>query len=233
MKGTAFHSELAHYMKAKDKSNANRVIMRELGVVLVKSREDFIEILKNANVFVPSDATDLQLIDLFVKNATNNRELILGAAFLVNHRNKVSGFDGESEVHDGAVKACYSCMCSCFDGEVEPAEIKQDASYDDYHSNAGGAWAGALQAVSGLGSKIADSQHQKKFGASDALAKQQAARQQLIQSVVDQKKQKQLDSSALAAHKQKKQRLLLIVGGSLLGIALIITAVIVIKSKHK
>lgn len=217
---SVFYSQLASYLKAKDKMNANRVIMSELGNLLAKNREDFIEVLKHAHVSVPENPTDLQLVDLFIENAPYNNDLLLGASFLVNYKNQVHGFDGEKQISDGAVKACYKTMRCHFDGSQEES------------SNAGG---GILDTVLSLGKdvtgKVMDAQHKKNFGASDSLAKQQDARRQMIQSIIEQRKQQQQIAADAAAAKKKNQRLALIIGGSALGLLLIIGAVVIIKSK--
>jgi len=209
-----FHSDLATYIKNQNNEDATKLVLNELAKSLVKDREDFIEVLRSADLSVLDNATDLQLIDGFVKNAPNNKKLLLGASFLVNHKNQTLNFDGESEVSDSGVKNSYKAMDEFF--------------------NVGG-WADAIKGIADVGGKISgkvmDTQNQKKRGASTQLAAQQQARREMAQSVLAQRQQQAELKSKEKETKAKTTKTLLIVGGSILGLAIIGGIIYAIKKK--
>jgi len=114
-----FHVKLDEYTKARDNGNATNVILSELAISLVKDRDNFIEVLRGAGLSVEDGDTDLKLIETFVNNANDNNKLLLGASFLINHRNQTSNFDGESEVSDISVKNTYKNLDEFFNGSEE------------------------------------------------------------------------------------------------------------------
>lgn len=199
--GDNFHSDLKMFVKSKDNESATRVILKELAQSLVKDRESFIDVLQSAGINVLNSATDAQLIGAFIENAPKNKKLLLGAAFLVNHRNQTVGFDGEEEVSDSGVKATYKVL--------------------DEYFNAGGAIAGLIKSTVDVGGqvfgKVSANQDMKKRGASTLLAQQTSARKEMIQNVIAQR-QKEAEEKTKEGGKSK--RTLLIVGG--ISLALII-----------
>lgn len=213
-----FHSNLTRYFNNNEM--ATGLVLQELAKALVHDRENFIEVLKNANVVVLEGSSDAQLIDSFVKNAPGNKQLLLGAALLVNHRNKTTNFDGEEELSDRGVKQSFYALDEFF-----------NASGED-HSNAG--WSDAIKSIADVGGqvsgKVMDAQAQKKRGASTMLAQQQQARRDLTQSVLAQRQKQQEDA---LKEKAKTKRTMLIVGG--VGVALLIGIGIyfVVKNKKK
>lgn len=207
-----FHNELSSYVKDKDNENATRVILREVAISLINNKEDFIEVLRSAGINIVDNATDVQLIDSFVKNAPNNKGLLLGASLLINHRNQGVNFDGESELSDAGVKATYKELDDYFN------------CCGEQHSNVVATMvAGALKGGVDLANKITD----KKNASSNALIKQQEARKQLIQNVLA-SKQKETDEKNANARSQKK--ILIIVGSSVLVLVLIVGITMFIKS---
>lgn len=196
-----FHSDLNSYKN--DSENATRLILSELAEALVQDRENFIEVLRSADINVYNGSTDAQLIDLFVNNAPNNKQLLLGASLLVNHRNSTTNFDGEEELNDKSVKRSYYALDDYF-----------NASGDEEHSNAG--WADAIKGIvdvgGGVANKAMDSQNAKKRGSSTALANQQSARKEMINSVIAQKQKE----SEIKAQEKAKTKKMLIIGGSVL-----------------
>lgn len=217
-----FHSRLAQYVKDKDNENATNVVLQELAVALMKDRANFIEVLRGAGLSVEDDATDLQLINTFIDNAPSNKKLLLGASYLVNHRNQTVNFDGESEVSDSGVKDSFKAMDDYFGADGEN------------YSYAG--WSDAIKTIADVGGKITGgvmaNQDAKKRGSSSALAKQQDARREMINTIIA-KRQKEADEKAKAKERaHKTQKTLLIVGASVLGLV-IIGAVIYAVKKNK
>jgi hypothetical protein len=217
-----FHKKLAQYVKDKDNESATNVIMQELAVALMKDRENFIEVLRGAGLSVEDDATDLQLINTFIDNASSNKKLLLGASYLVNHRNQSVNFDGENEVSDAGVKLSFKAMDDYFGANGE------DFSY--------AGWSDAIKTIADVGGKITggvmEAQGQKKRGSSMALAKQQDARREMIKTITDKRKQ-EADAKLKAKERaHKTQKILLIVGASVLGLV-IIGGVIFALKKNK
>lgn len=225
---TQFHSQLSTFVKQHDKQNANRVVMQELAKILVSHKKDFVELLNYAGIYATEQSTDAQLINMFIDNVNTNKKLLLGAALLVNVHNKTVGFDGDDEVNDSAVKAAYKTMCVYFDADHYP-----DPSDFYYSAEGGKGWVGSLiDTAGGIGGKVLDSQHAKKYGAIDTINKKQDAKNQMVQSVLQQR-QTQLESKQKAKEQKAKTiRTALIIGGSILGLAAIVGVVYYIK-KHK
>lgn len=241
MSNSKFYSNLANYIKAQNESSANRLVMTELGRLLAKDKKDFVEVLRSANISVPDNATDIQLVNAFVDNAPSNRRLLLGASFMIGHKNKTVGADGDSGLSDTGMKATYKVMYDYFD--ASNYEDTSDVINDDYYNATGEEQSDMLGAVLGgatnIASKVIEGQQKKKFGASDSLAKQQEARQQMIQSIMAQRQAQQQQILAQQEQvakekegKRKQQKTLIIVGASILGL-IVIGAVVygVMKSK--
>lgn len=217
-----FHSKLAQYVKDKDNESATNVVIQELAVALMKDRESFIEVLRSAGLSMEDDATDLQLINTFIDNAPTNKKLLLGASYLVNHRNQKANFDGENEVSDAGVKSAFKVMDDYFSADGEA------------YSYAG--WSDAVKSIADVGGQVSGSvmatQDAKKRGSSIALSKQQDARKEMIKTIVA-KRQQEADEKAKAKERvHKTQKTLLIVGASVLGL-LVIGAVIYAVKKGK
>jgi hypothetical protein len=213
-----FHSKLAQYVKDKDNESATNVVIQELAVALMKDRENFIEVLRGAGLSVEDDATDLQLINTFIDNAPSNRKLLLGASYLVNHRNQSVNFDGENEVSDIGVKNSFKAMDEYFSADGEE------------HSNAVATLiAGAVKGGVDLTNKLVEAKHKKQFGASDALARQQDARREMIKTITA-KRQQEADEKAKAKERSAKtKKILLISGASILGLIVIVGVIFAIK----
>lgn len=223
---TKFHSQLSTFVKQHDSQNANRVVMQELARVLVERKKDFVELLNYAKVYANEQMSDAELITLFMDNINTNKNLMLGAALLVNVHNKTVGFDGAEEISDAGVKATYKTMCIYFDADHYPDPA------DFYYSAEGGLFGSIVDTVGGLGGKVLDSQRAKKFGALDTLNKKQDAKNQMVQSVLSQR-QAQIEQQTKAKEQRAKTiRLSLIIGGSIVGVLAIIGVVYYIK-KHK
>lgn len=195
---TPFHQNLQTYLKAKQGSNAYQVVLNELAICLVQDKEGFVTVLNNAGIPSNMDDSDLVLIEKFVQNAPRNKKLLLGASLLINHRNKVSNFDGDEVISDAGVKNTYKVL---------------------YH-NVGGV-GDLLKGAIDVGGKIYQKESGKQTQFSDALNKQREARQQMLQSVLNQKQAESTDKKGSANTKRKSKTTLIIVAGSLVGLAII------------
>jgi hypothetical protein len=216
-----FYNDLIKYVSASDTANANSLLMREVGKSLAKDKSNFVELLTTNGVPANDSMSDLELIDAFVNNISDNKGLKISTAYMINKRNSFLSADGTEQLSDKGVKVSYKIMNDFFD-ETDNTEEYQ---------NAIGAIAGAVGGLANLGSGIVEGRNKKKYGATDALQKQADARQQLVQSVMAQRKaeadakQKQLESKA------KTKKILIISGASLLGLVLV--GFIVYKFKNK
>jgi hypothetical protein len=234
-----FYIGLTNYIKAQDESNANKLVMLELGRLLATNKKDFIEVLRSANISIPDNATDIQLVNAFVDNAPNNRRLLLGASFMIGHNNKSLNAEGGSFLSDTGVKATYKLMFDYFDAyayQDTSDEVNDDyynATGEEYLNVVGGLVAGALKEGVGLSSKIVEGQQKRKFGASDTLAKQQEARQQMIQSIMAQRQAQQEQLAKDKEAKAKQQKTLIVVGASLLGLVIVGAVVYSVMKSRK
>ena len=221
-----FYNDLIKYVSASDTANANSLLMREVGKSLAKDKANFVELLTSNGVPANDSMTDLELIDAFVNNISDNKGLKISTAYMINKRNSFLNADGSEQLSDKGVKVSYKVMNDFFDSsdntdEYQNADGEQKSNF----------LPAAIGAVAGLGNTLIQGNQKKKYGATDALQKQAEARQQLVQSVMAQRqaeadaKQKQLET------KSKMKKILLISGASLLGLGLI--GFIVYKFKTK
>ena len=98
-----------------DMKTATLSLMKELGNIFVRNKEDFVYLLNESGIPATMEMTDSNLIDLFIANIGRSRKLVLGASMLVNMHNKQMGFDGDEELSDIGVKGGYSAICSYFE----------------------------------------------------------------------------------------------------------------------
>ena len=205
---TDFHKELSDYLKAKQGRNATNLILNELGKCLVQEKENFVEVLNNAGIPASVNDGEVVLVEKFVQNAPTNKKLLLGASLLVNHRNKVTNFDGEEEVSDAGVKNTYKTL----------------------YYNMGGV-GDILKGVVETGGKVYERESAKKTQFSDALTKQREARQQLLQSALNEKKAQSENVKSSGNTKRKKKTTLIIIGSALVGLTII--GLIIYKVRKK
>ncbi len=209
-----FHRELGIYAKQNDTAEANRLLMQELGRILVTNRQDFITLLNESGIQANASMSDSALVNLFVNEIMRNKSLRIGAAFLVNVHNKTMGADGSNAVNDGYVKHCYYVMSSHFNAN------------DDAYSNADAATIGAIAGAVGEGTKLANTVVQgsqaKKTGGLNLLAKKQDARTQLTQSILQQRQSETMAKQSQNEQKAKTTRIVIIASsviivGSIIG----------------
>jgi hypothetical protein len=58
-----FYNDLINYVASSDTDNANTLLMKELGKSLVKSKENFVELLTSSGVAANDSMSDVELID--------------------------------------------------------------------------------------------------------------------------------------------------------------------------
>ncbi len=217
-----FYTNLIDSIKSKDANRANEVVMLELGKAIGSDKEGFITVLTNAEVEVDEDAGDIELVNEFVKNASENDELLLGASLFVNHKNLVLNADGTEGVSDVGVKACHKVMSSYFCGG---------------YSNAAGVIAGAIGQLGEASGKIISGaqnlQMQRKYGTQMAFDKQRDARNQLIQGIQASKQAALEGKTKGKEQKSKNIRTALLIGGGVVLLLGTIGLVIYLKKRNK
>jgi len=212
---TPFHQDLATNIGEDNIVGANRVIMTELGKVVVHHRQDFIDLLVHSDAQAYAELADKELIDMYFENL-HNKDLIIGTALLVNIHNKTMNADGENEVSDTGVKAAYKVMTSCFSGQVGPITPQEIAAhrYDWQHSSILG-----IRAIK-TGIKAA------KF-LKNAKANKDSAKANLTQSIAQQKQQQ---ADIAQAKKDRNKMIAIVAGGGL--VAAVIIGVLIYKLKR-
>jgi hypothetical protein len=205
---TNFHQELEGYLRAKQSKNACNVVLNELGICLVTDKENFVEVLNNAGVRASVNDSDVTLIEKFVQNATHNKKLLLGASLLINHRNKITNFDGDNEISDAGVKNTYKVL----------------------YYNVGGV-GDLIKGAVDVGGKIYEKESGKQTQFSDAIKKRSEARQQMLQSVLNQKQNESTDKKSATNTKRKSKTTLIIVTSALVGLTII--GLIIYKIRKK
>lgn len=205
------HNDLLSYIKRNDNENATLIIINELAKSLVKNREDFIEVLRGADIFVMDSANDLQLIDAFIKNIPTNKKLLLGTSFLISHNNQTINFDGDSEIDDSLVKDAYSVL--------------------DEYFNAGGV-VGSVADALGAGAKLTEgimSRKDKRTNqVSDNAQKQADARRDMIRSLMEHRQKESLNKTTESS---KNKQIMLIVGGVSLALIIGVGVFMAIKKR--
>lgn len=210
-------------MRENNHENAAKVIMGELGRLMVQDRENFVTILKFSGVPATEDMTDAQLISLFSRYAPQNRNLLVSAAYYVSRANQKVGFDGLPEISDKATKRIHQVLYNHFDASL-PAEVQA-------YSNLSGI-AAAVDSLGKLGGKIVDQQRAKKYGATDALQKKRDAEAAMAMAAMKERQQQQAAAIKRQQEKDKRKRIILYTAAGLGG-ALIITGVIVYVVSRK
>jgi hypothetical protein len=204
-----FNSEFHINISNGDLKSANANIMHELGRILATERQDFIHLMNECNLKVHEGVDDSDLIDIYFENLPKNKNLALGTSLLVNHYNKIVGFNGENEINDRNVKAGYVALTS-------------------YFSNAEG---GALDALTTIGAYALSNRNKKKYGVQDTIQKSLDAKKAMAESILGIKKKQMETAQKETAQKAKTKRILIIVGGGLLAASFIGIAIWYFKFK--
>lgn len=219
-----FHNKLDSFYKDNSTKNASELLMKELGSILVKSKNDFVDLLNESDIYASKEMSNGELVNIFVDNISSNKKLKIGSSFLINMHNKSMNFDGDSEVSDSSVKVAYSVLHSHFSDD-------NDLEDEDYANLGGGFFSGLLQQGGNITGKVMDSQHKKKFGATDMLEKKQDAKVQMQQAILAQQKTK-IDAQTKAKEaKHKTTKTILIVSGAVVALAIIGFVIYKVKTK--
>lgn len=215
------YSQFVSSYQEGDIASANTALMKELASILVRNRQDFLDLLNESGIPATADMGDITLVDLFVNNIGKNKNLILGSSMLINMHNKQMGFDGEDELSDEGVKAGYEVMCSYFADDYSYGEGIIGASTLQGAAGGGyvGAIAGAIGDIAKTTGKLSDAKVKKRYGVTDAASKQQEAKAAMMQQLLAAKQAEQDNATKRAAQKSKNTRILLIVGGAVVLIA--------------
>jgi len=245
MRNPDFHNRLIAYYNSNRTKDASRLLMSELGSILVKSKKDFVDLLNESDIIAYDTMSDNKLVDLYVSNLDTNKKLRLGTALLINMHNKQIGFDGDEEVSNDGVKVSAIVLDDYYgaEGTMDSSEDydaptiggTMSSSEEDYSyvPGLGTAIAGAIGGVSNLGTKIAEGQQKKKYGSLDIATKKQEAKSQMTQQILAQKLAETENKKKEDEQKQKTTRTLLIVGGVLVGLTLIGMGIYFFKKKNQ
>ncbi len=239
-----FHKQLAICISRSNMAAANELIMAEVGKAIVHHRADFIALLANSDAQADADMADAYLIDLYMNNI-HKKDLILGTAFLVNNNNKTIGADGETEISDQGVKQSYQAMINNFSGGFlgipsptgeQVAQHRMDWAYDwfpdgQHRTDSSGQYITKLDKKSDfIGAALAAKKVvQNTLGAAKA---QEKAKSDIAKSALAERNKQRAAAIKAKDAKSKNLRVGLIVCGSVLGIAIIATAIYFIKKRN-
>lgn len=193
-------------LKEKNLPKAHRVMMVELGRIILLNRQDVIDLLNESGLPASADMSNAQIIDIYSSNIHKNPQLMLGTSILLNtYNSKNSGFDGNKDLN---VKNGYAVL-------------------REYFSAADGALGTVAGAVSSLGSSAAQivsgaqqNKAKKLYGATDLASQKEATKQALIQSVMA-GQQAASDAAMKEQEQKKKTTTYLIIGGVLVTVGII------------
>lgn len=223
-----FQHSFDSYVNNNNIYEANKVLMKELGSILLKERTDFVNLLNESGIISNVEMSDVKLINLFVDNIQNNKQLMVGSALLINHHNKTIGFNGDNEINDQSVKDSYAVMYSYFDDVYDVDEddseflgglIKGASSLINKDSGDNGEAKNTLaKGGVNIANKLLSDRRRSKYGAIDELYKQKEAKRQMIKSVLEQRKKQQEIEQEKIKSRDKNTKTALIIGGSILGL---------------
>jgi hypothetical protein len=218
---TDFCTEFNRSVDRGDVNSAHRALMQELGRILVRDKQDFVDLLNESGYEAELIDSDIDLVDTFVDNVDRSPSLMLGASMLTAAHNRKMGFDGDDGyLDDELVKSGYNVMINY---------------YSEPKSNAVGAIvAGSLGAVA-AGTNLARTQAEKKREREsmgrNIYEQKEASKQQIVSGILDAKKQQQDQLRASQQEDAKNKRLIYIIGGSILAIAVVGIAIYSIKKR--
>lgn len=215
-----FYNDFLTNYDNKNLDGSMTSLMSELGNIIATNRGDFEDLLSEAGVEGELNGmTDSQLVSAYINEISSNKDLQLGTSLLINHHNKESNMDGDSQMNDACVKAGYHTISIYF------------ANPSENYANAVGLIAGAVGEVAKFGGKLSDASQKKKYGAIDMATKKQESKDKITQQLLAQKQ------ALLEVEKTKKEsnaktmRTLLIVGGGIVAVSVI--GFLIFKLKNK
>ena len=216
---TNFNNDLVKHIESEDIENANKLLMTELGNILVREKSDFIDMLNESDIEADDSMSDAQLIELFIDN-TDSKSVLVGASLLAQHHNKQMSFDGENEINDEGVKSGVAVMDSYFNDVIPDEEYSYIAPF-----LLGGLVRGAKKL---FGRNKDRNQSSRRSGPSSRqIAEQEMRRQVAMQKQIALEQQKR----ALEAQKAKQKMNTILIGGGALVLLVVVGAIIYVKKK--
>jgi len=182
-----FNNEFKQNIRNKDVDGARNTIIRELGLILAENKQDFVNLLRESGVKATMQDSELDLIDLYVKNIPNNKKLMLGTSLLVNQKNKKLSADGTTQISDSNVKVGYEVLKSCFDGEQFSYAADPITAIAEAAGKIGEAQGKKATARADMYKTFQDARNKKLYGAQELAGKQTEAKTSLMQSILNYK----------------------------------------------
>jgi hypothetical protein len=222
-----FYNDFLTNYDNKDLDGSITSLMSELGNIIATNRGDFEDLLQESGVEGDlNKMTDSQLVSAYINEISSNKDLQLGTSLLINHHNKESNMDGDSQMNDACVKAGYHTISIYF---ANPSENYYNASgvpLDPISAVAQG-----VGEIAKFGSKISEGNQKRKYGAIDIATKKQEAKDKITQQLLAQKQaQLEVEKTKKEAN-SKTMRTLLIVGGGVVAVGVIGFLFYKLKSK--
>jgi len=234
---TDFCTEFNKSVNRGDVNAAHVALMQELGRILVRDKQDFVDLLNESGYEAHLTDSDIDLVDTFVRNVDRSPSLMLGASMLTAAYNRKMGFDGEDEyLNDDLVKTSYNVMVSYFGGQAysnSTGPIGLSTLGGAASGGLAGTIVGAVGDVAKATSSISQAQQRKKYGSQDIASQKEESKQQLIQGIIDAKKQQAELAKKEQEEKAKTRRTLYIAGGAILAIATIGVVIYVIRKRRR
>lgn len=221
-----FYNDLINYVANADTSNANALLMKEVGTSLSKNKSDFIELLTSSGIPANDSMSESELIDAFINALPSNKTLMIGTAYMINNQNRFVSADGSEQISDKGVKVSYKVMYDFFTKDDLGNQEFSNVTADPLSAVAQG-----VGALANLGSTGIKASQKKKYGALDTLSKQQEAKKQIVQSALDTKKAEAIAKQKKAESNATMKKVLAIGGVSLLAIAAV--GIVIYKIKNK
>jgi hypothetical protein len=217
---TDFCQEFGGAVRKKDVPSAYASLMRELGRILVRDKQDFVDLLNESGYEAEIVDSDIDLVDTFVENVGNSPSLMLGASMLTAAHNRKMGFDGEDNyLDDELVKSSYRVM----------------VDYNENYANAVGAIvAGALGATAAgvnLTRTQKEAKRERESAGRKAYEQKEASKQQIVTGILEAKKQQQDALKSEQERESKTRNILYITGGAVVAIAVIGIVIYSIRKK--
>jgi len=224
------------------------VILWTLGDCLANDKEEFIDLLTESGVSATNLDSDEQLSEKFVANVGQNKELLIGAAYLCAFNTSSVSFSGEKVVKNDQVHEVGKELFNYFEmsDRLEEHSNLDSKSILDSLGSAGkdigggaaggglpGAIIGALKAGADLGGKIVDKKSKDKFAGMEYMAKQQAAKSQMVAAALAARKAQQEAIAKQVTEKAKTKRTIYIVTGIAAVVLLSVSTFLIIRAKRK
>lgn len=206
-----FYNNLIDYASKAKTTNANNLLMGEVGKSLARRKNEFVELLQSNGVDADPYMSDVELVDNFVQSLPNNKALMISTAYMINKNNGFVNADGKQVISDNGVKLSYKMMNDFF--------TKEDTNAIEYSNVSGDVIAGAVTAGAGLADTLVKGSQKKKYGALDLAQQQAQARSEILKSLSEQKKIQAEAAKTSAENKAKTKKILLIGGISVLALA--------------